>query len=188
MRAPSNQRSDKEIIDALIREAGGRYIKPPLELLIKRRIDDLRELISPFTGNRKDNRDYLRDLIKDCDELKKRLTRAPWPLSGALSKPEMFNSQVADHTGIGINLQTRLIAQWPSRLTNLLRDLDSWRARCEQLQAHGTHKNLDYRKVGAAIAAREVLEQIAAMTGKKLSLSLPAGEQVLKSRPCFSRR
>jgi hypothetical protein len=183
-------RGDKEIIDALIREAGGRYIKPPLEPLIKRRIDDLRELISPFTGNRKDNRDYLRDLIKDCDELKKRLTRAPWPLSAPLSKPEMFNSLVADqYTGIGINPQTRLIAQGPSRLTNLLRDLDSWRGRCEQLQALGTHENLDYRKVGAAIAAREVLEQIAAMTGKKLSLSFAGGKaSFVKSRPCFSRR
>src|SRR6516164_3147807 len=168
MRAPANKRDDKEIIDDLIKEAGDRSVEP----LIKRRIDDLRELFSPFTGNRGDNREYLRDLVKDFDKLKKRLTQTPWPLSAALSKPEMFNALVAhQYTGIGINPQTRLIAQGPSRLTKFLAELDWWRAQCERLRELGTHKSLDYRKIGAAIAAREVLEHIAGMTGTRLSLS-----------------
>jgi hypothetical protein len=169
MRAPSNRRSDNEIIDAIIKEAGGdRSIEP----LVKRRIHDLRELFSPFTGNRRDNADYLKGLGKLIDKLRKKLTRAPWPLSAALARPEMFNSLAAfQYTGIGINPQTRLIAQGPSQLTNFLADLDRWRARCEQLRALGTSKKLDYRKVGAAIASCELLEQIAGVTGKKLSLS-----------------
>jgi hypothetical protein len=168
MRAPSDKRSTDEIVADIIKEAGDRST----ERLIKRRIDDLRNLFSPFTGNRRDNGEYLRDLAKDFDRLKKRLTQAPWPLSAALSKPEMFNNLVAhQYTGIGINPQTRLIAQGPSRLTSFLADLDWWRARCEQLRVLGTHNNLDYRKLGAAIASRELLEHIAGLTGEKLSLS-----------------
>jgi hypothetical protein len=162
MPAPSNRRSDKEIIDAIIKEAGDRSVEP----LVKRRVDDLRELFSPFTGSRRNNADYLEDLGKLIDKLKKKLTMAPWPLSAALSKPEMFNNLVAhQYTGIGINPQTRLIAQFPGRLTSFLADLDLWRERCEQLRTLGTHKNLDYRKLGAAIAARELLEHIACITG-----------------------
>jgi hypothetical protein len=173
MRAPSDRHTDKEIIEAIVKEAGGRSVEPPVDPLIKRRIADLRELFSPFTGNRRDNREYLSDLIKDFDKLKKKLKHAPWPLSAALSMPEMFNSLVArQHTGIGINPQTRLIAQrMPGRLTGFLADLDLWRGRCDQLRTLGTHKNLDYLKLGCAIAARELLEHIAAMAGKELSLS-----------------
>lgn len=168
MRAPTNRRSDQEIIDAIIKKAGDRSVEP----LVKRRLADLRDLFSPFTGNRRDNREYLRDLAKDFDGLKERLTRAPWPLSAALSKPEMFNTLVdLQYSAIGINPQTRLIAQGPSRLTKFLADLDSWRARYEQLRDVGESGLRDYRKLGCAIASRELLEHNAVMTEGELSLS-----------------
>jgi hypothetical protein len=54
MRAPSDKRSDKEIIDDIINQVGDRSVEP----LVKRRVDDLRKLSSPFSGNRRDNADY----------------------------------------------------------------------------------------------------------------------------------
>jgi hypothetical protein len=87
MRTPSDKRSDKEIIDEIINQAGDRSVEP----LVKRRVDDLRKLSSPFTGNRRDNADYLEDLSKLIVRLKKQLKTVPWPLSAALSKPELFN-------------------------------------------------------------------------------------------------
>jgi hypothetical protein len=170
MRTPSDKRSDKEIIDEIINQAGDRSVEP----LVKRRVDDLRKLSSPFTGNRRDNADYLEDLSKLIVRLEKQLKTVPWPLSAALSKPELFNRLLMfQYTGIGINPQTRLMVQvqGPNRLTSFLAYLDWWRAQCEQLRDLGTNKRLDYRKLGAAIASCELLESIAGMTGKKLSLS-----------------
>ena len=82
MRAPSNRRSDKEIIDAIIKEAGERSVAPQ----VKRRIDDLRGRPPPFPGLRRDNANYLKDLSKLIDKLKKKLTTAPWPLSVAVTR------------------------------------------------------------------------------------------------------
>jgi hypothetical protein len=170
MRAPSNRRSDKEIIDAIIKEACDRSVEP----LVKRRVDDLRKLFSPFTGSRRDNADYLEDLGKLIEKLMKKLTMAPWPLSVAVTDAEFFDRLSAEkYTAIWINPQTRLIAQRLSGRTSLLAVLNGLHARCEQLRErklgiHGLHDN---KKLGAACASRELLEHIAGMTGKKLSLS-----------------
>jgi hypothetical protein len=170
MRAPSNRRSDKEIIDAIIKEAGDRSVAPQ----VKRRIDDLRELPPPFPGSQRDNANYLKDLSKLIDKLKKKLTTAPWPLSVAVTDAGLFDRLFdAKYTAIWINSRTRLIAQRPSGRTSLLAILDGLRTRCDRLRESGLgiHGHHDYRKLGAAIAARELLEHIASMTGKKLSLS-----------------
>ena len=170
MRAPSNRRCDKEIIDAIMKEAGDRSVAPQ----VKRRIDDLRGRPPPFPGLRRDNANYLKDLTKLIDKLKKKLTTAPWPLSVAVTDAEFFDRLFdAKYTAIWINPRTRLIAQRPSGRTSLLAILDGLRARCDQLRELGLGISgyHNYHKLGAAIAARELLEQIASMTGKKLSLS-----------------
>jgi len=175
MPAPSNRRSDKEIIDAIIKKAG-RSIEPAInrsiEPVIKQRIADLRELPSPFTGKRRDNKDYTRDLINWIDEGKQKLTRLPWPLSIAVTDAEFFDRILAGGpTGIWINPRTRLIAQKPSGRTSLITLLDGLRARCEQLQGLGLHGLLNEQKLNAAIASRELLEYIAGVpTGEELSL------------------
>jgi hypothetical protein len=177
MRAPSTRRSDKEIIDAIMKEAGDRSVAP----LVKRRIEDLRELPPPFLGSQRDNADYLKDLSKVIDKLKKKLTIAPWPLSVAITDAEFFDRLLdAEYTAIWFNPRTRLMAQRPSGRTSLLEILDGLRTRCDRLRERGLGITgyYDYRKLGAASYAREVLEHIAGMTGKKLS-KLSAGEQIL---------
>jgi hypothetical protein len=170
MRAPTNRRSDNEIIADILKQAGDRSVAP----LVKRRMDDLRELPSPFMGKRRDNEDYLRELIKWIDNGKRKLTRLPWPLSVAVTDAEFFDRLLAARfTAIWINPRTRLIEQRPSGRTSLLAILEGLRARCDHLRELGIHGTRwkNHQKLDAATASREVLEHIAGMTGKRLSLS-----------------
>src|SRR5262249_60946510 len=168
MRAP--RRSDQEIINAIIKEAGDRSVGP----LVKRRINDLRVLFSPFTGSRRNNAERIEDLDELIEKLMKKLTTLPWPLSVAVTDAEFFDRlSEAEYTAIWINPQTRLIAQTASGRTSLLAVLAGLRARCEKLRKRklGLHGLNDNQKLGAAIASRELLEHIAVMTEGELSLS-----------------
>jgi len=186
MRAPVSKRSDDEIIADIMKVAGLRgfiigedpkhrrirSIKP----LVSKLIDNLRADPPPFTGNRKINREYARDLREQIDKLKKTLGRAPKPLSAVLFAPELF-FQLAEQQGtaLGINPQTRsYLSQTPTRLAVLLAQLDWLRVRCDQIIKIklGTHGALDHKKLHAAIAGQEVLEFVAAVTGERPSLAV----------------
>jgi hypothetical protein len=185
MRTPASKRSNEEIVDDIMKVADvkgiiigedpkNRRIKPIRPFVLKL-IQCLRAELPPFTGNRKINEEHARDLRKQIDKLKRTITRAPKPLSAVLFAPEMF-SRLATRQGsmLGINPQTRdYLAQTPTRLAFLLAQLDWLRAQCAQIIEIklGTHKALDQRKLDAAIAARELLEFVANVTERKLSLS-----------------
>jgi hypothetical protein len=185
MRAPADKRSDEEIADDILRVVDVRGIvigeKPknrriaPIRPIVLRLINDLRAELPPFTGHRKDNEEYVKELREQIDRFRKILTRAPQPLSAALFAPEMF-FRFAELQGsiLGINPQTRTyLSQTPTRLALLLAQLDWLRAQCDQILRIelGTHKSLDQRKLDAAIASRELLEFAANVTGRKLTLS-----------------
>jgi hypothetical protein len=185
MRTPADKRSDEEIVDDILKVIDVRGIIigedpknrriAPIKPLVLKLIDCLRAELRPFTGHRKDNEEYAKELREQIDRFRKILTRAPKPLSAALFAPEMF-FQLAELQGsmLGINPQTRTyLSQTPTRLALLLAQLDWLRAQCDQVIENklGTHKALDQRKLDAAIASRELLEFAANVTGRKLTLS-----------------
>jgi|SRR5262245_6414829 len=180
MRAPASKRSDDEIVADIMKAAGvrgiiiNRRIKPIKPFVLKL-INDLRAELAPFTGHRKINEEYARDLRKQTDKLKKILARAPKPMSAALFAPEMFfQLAMLQGTMLGINSQTRsYLSQTPTRLAALLAELDWLRAQCDQIIKIklGAHKALDHRKLHAAIASRDLLEFVANHTGSEPSLT-----------------
>src|SRR5262249_62029923 len=70
----------------------------------------LHDALPIFPGSQRDNADYLEDLSKLINKLKKKLTTAPWPLSVAVTDAEFFDRlSDAKYTAIWINPRTRLI-------------------------------------------------------------------------------
>src|SRR5262249_2546045 len=185
MRAPASKRSDDDIVADIMKVAGIRGIiigaDPktrrirPVKPFVLKLINCLRAELASFTGHRKINEEYARDLRKQIDKLKKVLARAPKPMSAALFAPEMFfRLAMLQGTMLGINPQTRnYLSQTPTRLAALLAQLDWLRAQCDQIIEIklGTHKGLDRRKLHAAIASREVLAFVAAHTKKEPSFT-----------------
>jgi hypothetical protein len=181
VRAPASKRSDGEIVDDILKVAGERGIVigdrriKSVKPFVLKLIDCLRAELPPFTGNRKINAEYARDLRKQIDKLQKILRRPPKPLPAVLFAPEMF-FRLAELQGsmLGINPQTRgYLSRTPTRLAVLLLQLDWLRAQCDQIIGIklGTHEALEQRKLDAAIAARELLEFVAVVTARKLPLS-----------------
>jgi len=172
MRAPADKRTDDEIVADIIKKAGDHSVKR----LVQRLINDLRSLPPPFTGNAKDNKDAATDLRKQLKHLKRTLTRLPYPLPTAFFAPKLFYqlaSLQAEGTGIGVNAQTRqLLTQELKGRAILIAELDRLSGECDRVIQHGlgVHKGVEHQKLHAAIASREVLEFVANMTGKKLSL------------------
>jgi hypothetical protein len=161
----------------------------PIKPFVLRLIRDLREELPHFTGNRAINEERTRELRNQTNKLKKILTRLPEPLSAALFAPEMFfRLAMLQGTMLGINPQTRnYLSQTPTRLALLLEQLDWLRAQCDQIIRIklGTHKGLDHRKLHAAIASRDLLEFVAAYTGKEPSLTVSLTSDYCKVASLF---
>jgi len=185
IQAPAEKRSTDEIVAEIMKEV--KYL--PVEVYVRRLIDDLRAGCSPFTGSRRDNKEYLSDLRKWTDKGKTLLSRAPRPLAAAVFAPERFESLYPLHgTALGINPRTRdYLAQDPERLSALNSELDRIRARCDELARRdlGKHAGAKSQQHHAAIASRTVLEAVASQTGTKLSLSRSATGKYCKVARLF---
>jgi hypothetical protein len=172
MRAPSNRRGDKEIIADIIKLV--EY--PSFEKFIRRLINDLRDPIPPFSGNRKENAEFARELRKEIKKLK-RMLKAP---------PSVFLSDrfwsLHPHYDIAfeVNPRTRAyISQEPERLRRFRGELNWIRSRCDEIikLKLGQHGGVRDQQARAAGAAHIIFEEIANTTGTELRLTCsPTGK------------
>jgi|SRR5262249_32092702 len=119
----ADKRSDGEIIADIINLVD----YPPVRVLVERRIDDLRRMLPPFTGNQKENREYAKGLREQIIELQRTLENR----QSFLLKARFWQLWYEQGTAFEINPQTRdYIAQEPAPLTKEL----SWlRALCDEI-------------------------------------------------------
>jgi hypothetical protein len=176
MRAPAPKRSTDEIVTEIIEILDA----PEFEALVRKMIDYLLASCLPFIGNRRDNKDRLKELRERTTKYKKMLGKIPEPLRTALFSPEFFGSLfalgVVPGAALEVNPQTRdyLRQRKPVRLTHLVEMLDWLCTQCDQAIQHnlGTHGRVNYQKQLAANASRDVLETaINHYSQKKLSFA-----------------
>jgi hypothetical protein len=157
MHAHANKRDTDEIVADIIKLVKN----PSIEIFVRKLMDDLCVACPPFTGNRKKNLEYVKELGGQIDELKKTLRQAPNPLCAVLFAPERFWSVwVPQSTSTEIDPKVRdYLAREPERLTRLVEELDRIRAECDRviLLKLGKHGAVRYQQERAAIASREVM-------------------------------
>jgi hypothetical protein len=160
MRAPSNRRSEKEIIADILKIAN----YPPVEALVRRRIVDLRAKLLPFTGNQRENLEYARGLRKQIINLERTLKSQ----RNFLLKPRFWSLWHARGTAIELVPHIRkYITEDSPRLKQFTEELSWLRAVCDEIikfkpGVHGNTKQLHWH---AANASYEVLEEIGSHTG-----------------------
>jgi hypothetical protein len=171
IQAPAERHSTDEIVAEIMKTVKcppGETAKH-IEVYVRKLIDDLCVKPPPFTGSRRDNTEYLKDLRKEADKFRKMLGKAPKPLAAALFAPERFGPLHALHgTALGINPMTRdYLAQEPARLAYVNSELDRICAQCDYLLRHrfGKHGAIETQQRHAAIASRTILEAVASLTG-----------------------
>jgi len=171
----ADKRSDGEIIADIINLVD----YPPVRVLVERRIDDLRRMLPPFTGNQKENREYAKGLREQIIELQRTLENR----QSFLLKARFWQLWYEQGTAFEINPQTRdYIAQEPAPLTKEL----SWlRELCDEIIKFepGKHGNTEHQQNAAAIASSEVLEAVALHAGRKFRLHFsPTGKFIKIAR------
>jgi hypothetical protein len=186
MRAPTNKRSTDEIVAEIIDHVGY-FLKGVLdqsererqrrwvEMHVRRRISDLRTKPLPFTGNQKKNVAYANEVRRQIDKLVRILKKPPNRFFSSALFGERFWSlldrqeQEVERTAIEFNPQTQsYIAQdEPVHLKLFAAELNRLRSQCDRIIALrlGQHGSVEYRKEHAAIASREILEDVASNTG-----------------------
>jgi hypothetical protein len=160
MRAPAHKRSDEEIIADIMKLVG----HPPVRVLVQRRIGDLRAMLSPFTGNRKENLEYVRDLREQIIKLQRTLKKP----QSFLLKPRFWSLWSGQGTAIEFGPHIRnYIAEEPPRLKHFTKELSWLRALCDEIVKFrpGVHGNTKQQHRHAAIASYEVLESVGSHTG-----------------------
>jgi hypothetical protein len=207
MRAPVNKRSEDEIVADIIDHMGyflKRVLDRPererqrqrVQMHVRRRITDLRTAPLPFSGNQKKNVEYANDLRRQIDKLARTLERPPSEFFSSALFGERFWSlleiqeQEAERTAIEFNPQTQnyIAQEEPAHLKLFLAELNRLRSRCDRIIGRklGQHGNINYRKEHAAIASREILEDVASNTGTKLRLTdAPTGKFCLVASLLF---
>jgi len=159
MRAPTNKRSTDAIVTDIIKLVD----YPPVRPLVERRIDDLRRMLTPFTGNQRENREYVKGLREQIIELQRTLNKP----QSFLLKARFWQLWGAQGTAAETNPQTRdWIAQEPAPLT---RELNWLHALCDAIIEYkpGKHGNTEHQQMHAASASAEVLETVAAFHGER---------------------
>jgi hypothetical protein len=182
-RVPAHKRSkdkrskDKRSKDEIVAEIMKILEAPLVEKYVSKLIDDLCKNPQPFTGNRRNNIDYLNDLRNGIKRFKRLLRKAPAPLRTVLFSPEFARGLLATQGTTGDfnpNLRNYLSQREPARLTQLVGVLDGLDARCEETArlALGTHAGANQLKRDAATASRDVIDSsITFYPEKKLSFS-----------------
>jgi len=180
--ADTGRREVDEIVADMIRLAGCRGVKifkrkdrvvtdrQLIEQLVRRRIEDLRAALPPFTGNETRNAKFAKDLRKQIDTLKRMLTDGPAHTSHIFGD-RFWSLWDWQGTAIEINPQTRdYIAQEPPK--RFIEELDRIRTRCDLIIGLnvGKHGGIKHQHEHAAIASLEVLKAAASYTGTKPKL------------------
>ena len=150
---------------------------PLVEKYVSKLIDDLCKNPQPFTGNRRNNIDYLNDLRNGIKRFKRLLRKAPAPLRTVLFSPEFARGLLATQGTTGDfnpNLRNYLSQREPARLTQLVGILDGLDARCEETArlALGTHAGANQLKRDAATASRDVIELLDHLLPRKEAIVL----------------
>src|SRR5262245_15363225 len=160
MRAPANKRDDDEIVAEIVR-----LVEPSVELLIRRRISDLREMLSPFTGNRSENQKYMTGLRRQVTDLQDTLAKP----QSFLLKLRFWSLWGLQGTAFEANPQTR---KWIAlERAPLTQELNWLLALCDEIiYEPGEHAHTDSQKIFAAVDAAEVLEASAMHAGQPFQL------------------
>jgi hypothetical protein len=161
--APSNSRSDEEIIADIIKIVS----YPPVRPLVRRRIKDLRDgalaKLKPFSGNQKENLEYMRGLRAQIIKLERTLKNP----QSFLLKPRFWSLWGARGTAIEFAPHIRnYIAEDSPRLKQFAEELSWLRALCDEIIKFkpGVHGNVKQQHWHAANASYEVLEAVGSYT------------------------
>ena len=169
--APAEERSADKIAAEIMK-----LLKcPQYERVVRRLIDDLCATRTSLTGVLRDNKEQLNDLRRLAVKLKKKIRGLPEHLTAVVFASERFDSLYPrlHGTTAEFNPNPRDYLKQSharrGRLGLLISELDRICKQCDrELGMHGAVKPFQRH---AAIASRNLLESVASLTGRKLSLS-----------------
>jgi hypothetical protein len=189
MRAPSDKRSEDEIVTDIIKCVKcPPKVAPYIEPLVRRLMGDLRTLREPFTGNQKENIEFAEKLHNQITKLEHTLKNTPSSFLSSFLFEERFWQIWADAQETQINANTRsYIAQERAHQNHLAAILGQLRVRCDEIikRKPGIHGGIKYQHRHAARASHTFLEAVAIHTETELQLTCSPTSKFVEAARLF---